>query len=60
MNFDFIGHIVAIASNCGLFGLSHLGDYCASKFAIIGKIEEEIFWFYLREIIYRIYGMSGR
>lgn len=32
-----LGHIVAIDSNCGLFGLSHLGDYCASKFAIIGK-----------------------
>ena len=31
------GHIVAIDSNCGLFGLSHLGDYCASKFAIIGE-----------------------
>jgi short-subunit dehydrogenase len=40
------GHIVAIASNCGLFGLSHLGDYCASKFAIIGYmecVEDEIF-----------------
>jgi len=33
------GHIVAIDSNCGLFGLSHLGDYCASKFAIIGYME---------------------
>ncbi|CAF2159319.1 unnamed protein product [Rotaria magnacalcarata] len=40
------GHIVAIASNCALFGLSHLGDYCASKFAIIGYmecVEDEIF-----------------
>ncbi|CAF0715365.1 unnamed protein product [Adineta steineri] len=40
------GHIVAITSNCGLFGLSHLGDYCASKFAIIGymeSVEDEIY-----------------
>jgi hypothetical protein len=34
-----LGHIVAIASNCSLFGLSHLGDYCASKFAIIGMMK---------------------
>lgn len=34
--YTYLGHIVAIASNCALFGLSHLGDYCASKFAIIG------------------------
>ena len=34
-----LGHIVAIGSNCGLFGLSHLGDYCASKFAVIGEME---------------------
>lgn len=27
---------MAIASNCGIFGLSHLGDYCGSKFAVIG------------------------
>ena len=33
----YLGHIVAIASNCGLFGISHLGDYCGSKFAVIGR-----------------------
>jgi NAD(P)-dependent dehydrogenase (short-subunit alcohol dehydrogenase family) len=39
MNIVFhLGHIVAIGSNCGLFGLSHLGDYCASKFAVMGMI----------------------
>jgi NAD(P)-dependent dehydrogenase (short-subunit alcohol dehydrogenase family) len=37
----YLGHIVAIASNCGLFGLSHLGDYCASKFAIIGMAKKK-------------------
>jgi hypothetical protein len=36
---------VAIASNCGLFGLSHLGDYCASKFAIMGRIKNSSFFF---------------
>jgi len=40
------GHIVAIGSNCGLFGLSHLADYCGSKFALIGYmecVEDELF-----------------
>ncbi|XP_054156754.1 epidermal retinol dehydrogenase 2-like [Oppia nitens] len=33
------GHIVAIASIAGLIGTSHLVDYCASKFAIVGLME---------------------
>ena len=39
----YLGHIVAIGSNCGLFGLSHLGDYCASKFAAIGMNRESCY-----------------
>ncbi|KAH9496186.1 hypothetical protein Btru_010427 [Bulinus truncatus] len=30
------GHIVTIASSAGLFGISGLSDYCASKFAAVG------------------------
>ncbi len=30
------GHIVSIASMAGQFGNSGLGDYCASKFAVVG------------------------
>ncbi|XP_059142350.1 protein dhs-3-like [Physella acuta] len=30
------GHIVTIASSAGLFGVSGLSDYCASKFAAVG------------------------
>ncbi len=56
----FLGHIVAIASNCGLFGLSHLGDYCGSKFAIIGMIKNIIIFFVFRISVFfsfRLYGM---
>ncbi len=52
-----VGHIVAIASNCGLFGISHLGDYCASKFAIIGRNEEISIVFIVSRFYFRIYGM---
>jgi all-trans-retinol dehydrogenase (NAD+) len=30
------GHIVSIASSAGLFGVTGLADYCASKFAAVG------------------------
>ncbi len=30
------GHIVSVASMAGQFGNSGLGDYCASKFAVVG------------------------
>ena len=30
------GHLVSIASNAGLFGVTGLADYCASKFAAVG------------------------
>lgn len=30
------GHVVSIASSGGLFGVSGLSDYCASKFAAVG------------------------
>ncbi|XP_012942779.1 epidermal retinol dehydrogenase 2 [Aplysia californica] len=30
------GHIVNMASSCGLIGLSHLTDYSASKFGVVG------------------------
>ena len=30
------GHIVSVSSVAGLFGTSGLGDYCASKFAVVG------------------------
>ena len=30
------GHIVTIASSAGLFGVTGLADYCASKFAAVG------------------------
>ncbi|KAK3775555.1 hypothetical protein RRG08_048191 [Elysia crispata] len=30
------GHVVSIASAAGLFGVSGLSDYCASKFAAVG------------------------
>lgn len=30
------GHIVAVASAAGLFGLNGLVDYCASKYASVG------------------------
>ncbi|NXS49510.1 RDHE2 dehydrogenase, partial [Balaeniceps rex] len=33
------GHLVSIASAAGLTGVSHLADYCASKFAAIGFAE---------------------
>jgi len=31
------GHIVSIASSAGLVGVNGLADYCASKFAAVGK-----------------------
>lgn len=31
------GHIVNIASSAGLVGVNGLADYCASKFAAVGK-----------------------
>jgi len=37
---------MTIVNSCGLFGISHLGDYCALKFFIIGymeSVEGEIF-----------------
>ena len=30
------GHIITIASGAGLFGVSGLVDYCASKFGAVG------------------------
>ncbi|XP_072855048.1 epidermal retinol dehydrogenase 2 isoform X1 [Pogona vitticeps] len=33
------GHVVTIASSAGLFGVSGLADYCASKFAAVGFAE---------------------
>ena len=30
------GHIISIASSAGLFGVSGLVDYCASKFGAVG------------------------
>ena len=30
------GHVVTIASTCGIFSAASLSDYCASKFAVIG------------------------
>lgn len=30
------GHLVTIASSAGLFGVTGLADYCASKFAAVG------------------------
>ncbi|NXP22881.1 RDHE2 dehydrogenase, partial [Scytalopus superciliaris] len=33
------GHLVSIASSAGLCGVSHLSDYCASKFAAVGFAE---------------------
>ncbi|NXC66503.1 RDHE2 dehydrogenase, partial [Anhinga anhinga] len=33
------GHLVSIASSAGLVGISHLSDYCASKFAAVGFAE---------------------
>lgn len=30
------GHIISISSSAGLFGVSSLMDYCASKFGAIG------------------------
>ncbi|NWW77280.1 RDHE2 dehydrogenase, partial [Climacteris rufus] len=33
------GHLVSIASSAGLVGVSHLADYCASKFAAVGFAE---------------------
>ena len=32
------GHIVSIASSAGLVGVNGLADYCASKFAAVGKL----------------------
>lgn len=43
---------MAIASNCGLFGLSHLGDYCASKFAIMGTIQSLFFCLYVELLLF--------
>ena len=33
------GHVVTMASGCGLFGLAGLVDYCASKHAVVGMEE---------------------
>lgn len=33
------GHIITIASSAGLFGVSGLVDYCASKFGAVGVSE---------------------
>ncbi|KAI6649780.1 Epidermal retinol dehydrogenase 2 [Oopsacas minuta] len=33
------GHIVSISSSAGLFGVSRLAPYCASKFAVTGLTE---------------------
>ncbi|KAM9302566.1 epidermal retinol dehydrogenase 2 [Morus bassanus] len=33
------GHLVSVASSVGLTGMSHLADYCASKYAAIGFAE---------------------
>ncbi|KAK2587657.1 hypothetical protein KPH14_003776 [Odynerus spinipes] len=33
------GHIVAISSMCGIYGISHKVPYCASKFAVRGLME---------------------
>ncbi|NWU81175.1 RDHE2 dehydrogenase, partial [Onychorhynchus coronatus] len=33
------GHLVSIASSAGLFGVTRLSDYCASKFAAVGFAE---------------------
>ncbi|XP_030301525.1 epidermal retinol dehydrogenase 2-like [Calypte anna] len=37
------GHLVSIASAAGLVGVSHLSDYCASKFGAVG-FAESIFY----------------
>ena len=36
------GHVVTIASSAGLFGVSGLCDYCASKFGAVG-FDESLF-----------------
>lgn len=37
------GHIVTMASVAGFFGVPHLADYCASKYAVCG-FEEAMFY----------------
>ncbi|XP_030302052.1 epidermal retinol dehydrogenase 2-like [Calypte anna] len=37
------GHLVSIASAAGLVGVSHLSDYCASKFGAVGFAESIFF-----------------
>lgn len=37
------GHIVSVASSAGLVGVNGLADYCASKFAAVGKLSPHSF-----------------
>ena len=41
------GHVVSIASSAGLVGVNGLADYCASKFAAVGKISILLYHWYV-------------
>lgn len=37
------GHVVAMSSFCGILGLANAVPYCASKFAVRGKPEAQLY-----------------
>ena len=42
------GHIVAISSIAGVVGSPNIAPYCASKFAVKGKIRSRLCFTYLK------------